>query len=60
MLSFECGEVKTKLLGNRSGFSVITTDRATNGCIRDLGTEKLTYGAFAHEFVMGLTPSWLI
>lgn len=60
VLSFQCGEVKTKLLGNRGGPQVITTDRATNGCLRDLGSNSMTYGAFAHGMVMALTPSFVL
>jgi len=27
-------------------------DRVTNGCLRDLGRESLTYGALVHELSM--------
>ena len=60
VISFEAGEVKTKLMGNRIGFSVINADRATNGCLRDLGSHSLTYGAFLHELLMNIAPSFVI
>lgn len=61
VLSFECGEVKTKLLGkSRSGITVITTDKATSGCLRDLGSYGLSYGAFIHELMLRMVPSFVI
>jgi hypothetical protein len=60
VISFECGEVSTKLLGNRKGFGVITPPRATWGCLRDLGTFGVTNGAFRHEFMMSIMPSFVM
>ncbi len=60
VLSFECGEVSTKLLGNRKGFGVITPPQATWGCMRDLGSFRMTNGAFRHELLMNLTPPFII
>ena len=61
VLSFQCGEVSTKLIGNkRNGFSVISTVRATGGCLRDLGTETMTYGSFVHDLLMTITPSIIL
>ncbi|TNV76896.1 hypothetical protein FGO68_gene12765 [Halteria grandinella] len=60
-LSYECGEVKTKLIGkNRKGFHVITTDRATGAGLRDLGTLSVTNGGFAHDLAMRVLPKWLL
>ena len=53
-MSFECGETSTKLLKKRPSLTVITVERAVNGCLRDLGTTGLTYGAMRHELVMFL------
>jgi 17beta-estradiol 17-dehydrogenase / very-long-chain 3-oxoacyl-CoA reductase len=60
VISFECGEVSTKLLGNRKGFGVITPPKATWGCLRDLGTYRVTNGAFRHEFLMSIMPSFIM
>lgn len=57
VISFQCGEVHTKLLGSsRKGFSVISTERATGGSLRDLGSRSVTHGAFAHEVSMFMMP----
>ena len=59
-LSYQCGEVSTKLLGSRKGMSVVTTKTATKGGLRDLGTKGLTYGCFIHDLQMSITPSFVI
>ena len=60
VISFECGEVSTKLLGKRSGFGVITPKKATWGCLRDIGSFGMTNGSFTHESIMSLTPSFVL
>lgn len=60
VLSYQCGEVKTKLLGNRKGFHVITVERATGAGLRDLGKRPMTYGGFAHDLTMRLAPSFVM
>ena len=45
---------------SRKGLSVVSTQRATGGCLRDIGTRGLTHGAFIHEFQMAMTPSFVI
>lgn len=60
VLSFQCGETATKLLGKRKGFFVITPAQATSGCLRDLGSRSMTHGSFKHTLQMGLTPSWIL
>ncbi len=61
VLSFQCGEVNTKLIGtSRKGLSVISTSRATGGCLRDVGSTGLTYGSFIHDFQIRMTPSFVI
>jgi len=52
-MTFECGETKTKLIGDRkSPMLVEDINRVTSGCLRDLGYESLTYGCLAHELAM--------
>ena len=60
VVSFECGEVSTKLLGKRNGFGVITPPKATWGCLRDLGSFNLTHGSFKHDLIMSITPSFVM
>lgn len=60
VISFECGEVSTKLLGSRKGPSVIKPPQATSGCLRDLGSGGVTNGAFRHEFFMSIMPSFVM
>ena len=59
VISFQCGEVHTKLLGagQKKAFHIITTERATGGSLRDIGSRSMTHGAFAHEFSMWMLPS---
>lgn len=61
VLSWQCGEVSTKLLGkSRKGFTVITTEKASKACLKSIGSRSLTYGPAVHEFQMMITPSWVI
>jgi short-subunit dehydrogenase len=59
-LSYQCGEVSTKLIGSKRGMSVVSTQTATKGGLRDLGTKALTYGCFIHDLQMSLVPSFII
>ena len=53
VMTFELGEARTKLVGTRKSRMIIEDiSRVTKGCLRDLGYESLTYGAFVHEFSM--------
>jgi len=54
VLSYEAGEVVTKMLPNKKGADsrTITPDRAADVCFRDLGMQPLTRGSFRHEFWM--------
>jgi hypothetical protein len=40
--------------------SVVSTQTATKGGLRDLGTKALTYGCFIHDLQMSLVPSFII
>jgi len=45
VMTFECGEARTKLLGSRKSAMVVEDlTRVTSGCLRDVGYESLTYG----------------
>lgn len=57
VLSFECGAVATKLLGDIKGFGVIKAPQATWGCLRDLGSYPVTNGWWRHEFMLKITPA---
>lgn len=51
VLAWECGEVSTKMRNApANGKTILTTDQAINGALRDLGKEYVTQGAFRHEF----------
>jgi 17beta-estradiol 17-dehydrogenase / very-long-chain 3-oxoacyl-CoA reductase len=59
VMSFECGETGTKLLRRRAdNYRILSPQQVTKASVRDLGREKLTYGALAHELAMYL--SWLV
>jgi len=51
-LDWECGETKTKMLGSRKGWTVIDTDVAVRGSLRDLGSANVTNGNYRHEVGM--------
>ena len=55
-LSWQCGEVHTKMNKKPPGGAVITTDAAVKGMFKDLGKEKMTRGCFAHDSSMALLP----
>ena len=48
-LAWEAGETKTKMLGDRKGWSTINTDVAVKSSLRDLGSANLTNGNWRHE-----------
>lgn len=54
-MSFELGATSTKMLDDDVKGPQVIRDvrRVTNGCLRDIGRESLTYGAFVHEIAMG-------
>ena len=58
VMSFQPGEVQTKLLGDRK--TAVTVQQASKGCLRDLGTTDLTYGAFTHDKQMRMTPRFFL
>ena len=62
-LSWECGETKTKMLGDRKGWSVLTTDVAVKSSLRDLGSANLTNGNYKHEvgmfFLSSVSLNWV-
>lgn len=51
-MTFECGEVSTKLLKKKRSSLVLTENPVVTACLRDLGKESLTYGAARHEAIM--------
>lgn len=53
-MSFECGEVSTKLLKKKANSFILTTENVSKACLRDIGKESLTYGAARHEMAMQL------
>jgi len=55
VMSWECGEVSTKMRNApANGTSILTTDQAINGALRDIGKEYMTMGAFRHGFMHSL------
>ncbi len=54
VLSWQCGEVSTKMLRKPAGGRVVTTEVAVKGMLRDLGKESLTYGCTTHARTMCL------
>lgn len=59
VLSYAPAAVSTKMIGSKSSNNenlqgLITTDRAAEVCLRDLGFEPRTHGARRHEHVMNL------
>lgn len=61
VLSYECGMVRTKQLDSDiGGPAVVPAARATWGCLRDLGTFPMTYGAFRHEVFAWIVPTYIM
>lgn len=58
VLSFECGEVSTKLLRKKASMTILTEYPVVNACLRDLGSESLTYGAARHEMIIQFLKIW--
>ncbi|CDW77317.1 short chain dehydrogenase reductase family protein [Stylonychia lemnae] len=53
VMTFECGETRTKLMGSRKSRMIVDDiSRVTTGCLRDIGYESLTYGCLTHELAM--------
>lgn len=53
-LSWQAGEVSTKMLKRPPGGSVVTTEVAVKGMLKDLGKEKMTRGCGVHDFSMAI------
>jgi short-subunit dehydrogenase len=60
VLSFQCGQVRTKLLkGYDKSLFVSTPQYATRACLKDLGSKSMTYGPALNEIQMA-GPVWLM
>jgi hypothetical protein len=58
VLPLYCGTVATKWFGQNvkaKGF-MLTPEDVVNGCLRDLGRESLTFGAWKHEIFGRILP----
>jgi len=54
IMSYQAGFVATKLVlqeSEKPQDGAITPQKAADTCFRDLGIQKMTRGAFSHEFV---------
>ena len=49
VISCDVAEVCTKDLYAKEGGRIVSTDVAVDGMLRDLGTERRTFGCFAHD-----------
>lgn len=52
VMSYEPGEVDTKMLGVEPSWRCISPEQAAQGCFRDLGHLSITHGCQMHECVM--------
>ena len=55
VMTYEAGEVSTKLLRKKPSMFIATTDVASRYSLRDLGSESKTYGTFIHDVLMGVS-----
>ena len=55
-LSWQAGEVSTKMLKRPAGGTVVTTEVAVKGMFKDLGKERMTRGCFTHDASMVILP----
>ena len=53
-LAWECGETKTKMIGQRQSLMMVDTANAVKGVLADLGRTNLTNGTLKHEFAMSI------
>ena len=53
-LSWQAGEVSTKMLGRPPGGRIVTTDVAVKGMLKDLGRESMSYGCLKHARTMSM------
>lgn len=51
-LSWQAGEVATKMLKKPAGGRVVTPEVAVKGMLKDLGKESITYGCSTHGYAM--------
>ena len=60
-LSWQAGQVATKMQGLPAGGDIVTTEVAVKGMLKDLGREQMTYGCYRHGrkmAIMSVTPQW--
>ena len=64
VMSYEPGEVETKMIGyQKPGLRIISSARAAEVCLRDLGSCAQSRGAFRHEvlyYLLYILPKGLL
>jgi len=51
VLSWQCGEVHTKMNKEKPSFKVATVKQAVDGVLSDIGLESMTFGCIKHDFI---------
>jgi short-subunit dehydrogenase len=51
VLSWDCGEVATKMTKKKAGCLTLSPDGAAKGIFKDIGCERVSNGAAAHDFL---------
>ena len=50
VMTYNCGDTTTKLMTiEKHGFGIVSPQRASKACFRDLGSNSVTYGVASHE-----------